>query len=552
MSPLPQIRSVAVSPFEGQKPGTSGLRKKVPMYQQENYTENFIQCTFDAIPEKDRKGGSIVLGGDGRYLSEEVIQKIIKIAAANGIGKMLIGQNGILSTPAVSCIIRARQANAGGIILTASHNPGGPNGDFGIKYNCNNGGPAPESVTNTIFEFTKKIKEYKICDIDDIDLSKIGTTSYDGFEVEVIDSVDDYVALMKQIFDFDAIKSLLTGDYKFIFDAMSGVTGPYAQRIFVKELGASPDCVFRGVPLPDFGGAHPDPNLTYAAELVSKMKNDGYDFGAASDGDGDRNMILGKGAFVNPSDSVAVIAANSGCIPYFKSGLKGIARSMPTSQALDRVAEKLNISVYEVPTGWKFFGNLMDAGKLSVCGEESFGTSSDHVREKDGIWAVLAWLNIVAARKLSVKEILAEHFSKFGRNYFTRYDFEEVSSEDADNMVKHIQAMIANPGSVVGKSYGKLELSNLDNFCYTDPVDGSVSNNQGMRFIFSDGSRIVFRLSGTGSSGATIRIYIEQYEADSSKHDMDPQEALKPLIETAYELSQLKKFTGREKPTVIT
>eukprot|EP00126_Sphaerothecum_destruens_P011947 Sdes_comp20972_c0_seq2m19050 len=495
----------------------------------------------------------MVLGGDGRFYGKETVQKILKMAAANGLKKILVGQNSILSTPAVSCLIRSKKAQAGGIILTASHNPGGPNGDFGIKYNCENGGPAPESVTDAIYKRTSQISEYRICDIPDIDLSVLGTSQFGDFTVEVIDSVNDYANLMRSIFDFQAIKNLLSKkSFKFIFDAMSGVTGPYATRIFVQELGAPHDAIMNGTPLEDFGGGHPDPNLTYAADLVRKMQEENYDFGAASDGDGDRNMILGKNAFVNPSDSVAVIAANSHLIPYFRSGLKGVARSMPTSQALDRVAQKLAIEVYEVPTGWKFFGNLMDAGNLSICGEESFGTSSDHLREKDGIWAVLAWLNIVACRKTSVKDILDGHFKQFGRNYFTRFDFEEVSSADADKMVQHLQNHIANPSSLLGKKFGNLELKTADNFSYTDPVDGSVSSNQGMRFLFADGSRIIYRLSGTGSSGATIRIYIEKYEAETRLCSQDPQSALQPLIQVAYELSQLKKFTGREKPTVIT
>ncbi|XP_004365437.2 phosphoglucomutase [Capsaspora owczarzaki ATCC 30864] len=479
------------------------------------------------------------------------------MAAANEIGRVIVGTNGILSTPAVSNLVRARKAQ-GAIILTASHNPGGPEGDFGIKYNVENGGPAPEGVTNLIYECSKKIQSYSIADIPNVDLSKPAEHSFgSGFAVEVVDSVDEYVTCMKSLFDFAALRAYCSdpaNKFSMLVDCMHGVTGPYATRIFVNELGNASNSVMNNIPLPDFGGGHPDPNLTYAAALVEKMKNSEHTFGAASDGDGDRNMILGKkGFFVTPSDSVAVIAANFAHIPYFKqSGLKGLARSMPTSAALDRVAAKLNVEFFEVPTGWKFFGNLMDASRLSICGEESFGTGSDHIREKDGIWAMLCWLSIMAATNSSVEDVLIKHWTTFGRNYFSRYDYEEVDSDKANSMVAHLQQFVANPALLVGKQFGRFTVASVDDFAYTDPVDHSVSLHQGIRIIFADGSRIIYRLSGTGSSGATIRVYIDSFETDSAKLTMDAQVALKPLIETALELSKLTEFTGRKEPTVIT
>ncbi|KAM5557216.1 phosphoglucomutase, chloroplastic [Rosa sericea] len=555
-----KINLVPTKPIEGQKTGTSGLRKKVKVFQQENYLANWIQALFDSLPPEDYKDGLLVLGGDGRYFNREAAQIIIKIAAGNGVGKILVGKEGILSTPAVSAVIRKRKAN-GGFIMSASHNPGGPDYDWGIKFNYSSGQPAPESITDKIYGNTLSISEIKIADIADVDLSSVGVINYGNFTVEVIDPVTDYLELMENVFDFQLIKNLLKLDFRFLFDAMHAVTGAYAKPIFVDKLGATPDSISNGVPLEDFGHGHPDPNLTYAKDLVDVLcSKNGPDFGAASDGDGDRNMILGKGFFVTPSDSVAIIAANAQeAIPYFQSGPKGLARSMPTSGALDRVAEKLKLPFFEVPTGWKFFGNLMDAGKLSICGEESFGTGSDHIREKDGIWAVLAWLSIIAYRNkdkkpgeklVSVADVVKEHWATYGRNFFSRYDYEECASEGANKMINHLRELITR--SKPGEKFGNYALKFADDFTYTDPVDGSVASKQGVRFVFTDGSRIIYRLSGTGSAGATIRIYIEQYEPDVSKHDEDAQVALKPLIDLALSVSKLKEFTGREKPTVIT
>lgn len=548
-------------PIEGQKTGTSGLRKKVKVFMQPNYLGNWIQALFDSLPPEDYKGGTLVLGGDGRYFNKEASQIIIKIAAGNGVGKVLVGRAGMISTPAVSAIIRKQKAN-GGFIMSASHNPGGPDYDWGIKFNYSSGQPAPESITDKIYGNTLSISEIKTAEIPDVDLTKLGTTKFGNFTVEVIDPVSDYLELFESVFDFGLLKKLLTRpDFRFKFDAMHAITGAYARPIFVERLGAKEDSIVNGTPLEDFGGGHPDPNLTYAEELVKVMYgSDAPDFGAASDGDGDRNMILGNHFFITPSDSVAMIAANAeAAIPYFKSGPKGLARSMPTSAALDRVAEKLKLPFFEVPTGWKFFGNLMDAGKLSICGEESFGTGSDHIREKDGIWAVLAWLSILAQRNkdkkvgetlVSVADIAKEHWAVYGRNFFSRYDYEECEAAGANKMIEHLRSIIANSKS--GDTFGSYTLKLADDFTYTDPVDGSVATKQGIRFVFSDGSRIIFRLSGTGSAGATIRIYVEQYEPDVSKHDLDAQVALKPLIDVALSLSKLQEFTGREKPTVIT
>ncbi|KAI5569899.1 hypothetical protein POPTR_012G132500v4 [Populus trichocarpa] len=555
-----KINSVSTKPIEGQKTGTSGLRKKVKIFKEENYLANWIQALFNSLPPEDYKNGVLVLGGDGRYFNLEASQIIIKIAAGNGVGKILVGKEGIMSTPAVSAVIRERKAN-GGFIMSASHNPGGPEYDWGIKFNYNSGQPAPESITDKIYGNTLSISEIKMADIPDVDLSTLGITKYGNFSVEVVDPVSDYLELMENVFDFELIKSLLSrSDFRFIFDAMHAVTGAYAKPIFVDKLGASLDSISNGVPLEDFGHGHPDPNLTYAKGLVDIMyAENGPDFGAASDGDGDRNMVLGRGFFVTPSDSVAIIAANVQAIPYFTSGPKGLARSMPTSGALDRVAEKLNLPFFEVPTGWKFFGNLMDAGKLSICGEESFGTGSDHIREKDGIWAVLAWLSIIAYRNkdkkpgeklVSVADVVKEHWATYGRNFFSRYDYEECESEGANKMIQYLRDLVSK--SKPGDKYGNYTLQFADDFTYTDPVDGSVVSKQGIRFVFTDGSRIIFRLSGTGSAGATVRIYVEQFEPDVSKHEMDAQIALKPLIDLALSVSKLKDFTGRDKPTVIT
>lgn len=531
------------------------------VFKQENYLANWIQALFNSLPPEDYKNGVLVLGGDGRYFNREAAQIIIKIAAGNGVGKILVGKEGILSTPAVSAVIRKRKAN-GGFIMSASHNPGGPDYDWGIKFNYSSGQPAPESITDKIYGNTLSISEIKTADIADVDLSSLGVTKFGDFTVDVVDPVSDYLELLESVFDFQLIKSLLSRpDFRFIFDAMHAVTGAYAKPIFVDKLGANPDSISNGVPLEDFGHGHPDPNLTYAKDLVNILYSEnGPDFGAASDGDGDRNMILGSSFFVTPSDSVAIIAANAQeAIPYFQSGPKGLARSMPTSGALDQVAEKLSLPFFEVPTGWKFFGNLMDAGKLSICGEESFGTGSDHIREKDGIWAVLAWLSIIAYQNkdkkpgeklVSVADVVKEHWATYGRNFFSRYDYEECESEGANKMIDYLRDLISK--SKPGDKFGNYILQVADDFTYTDPVDGSVASKQGVRFVFTDGSRIIFRLSGTGSAGATIRVYIEQFEPYASKHDVDAQTALKPLIDLALSVSKLKDFTGREKPTVIT
>ncbi|KAF9438323.1 Phosphoglucomutase-2 [Entomortierella beljakovae] len=556
---MASIQTISTKPFEGQRPGTSGLRKRVKVFQQEHYTQNFIQATLDAIPT-GAKGATLVIGGDGRYFSEDAVQMIIRIGAANEVSKLIIGQNTILSTPAASNLIRIRKAT-GGILLTASHNPGGPDNDFGIKYNMSNGGPAPESVTEKIYEITQKITSYKEIALPPINLSNIGIQRVGNLEVEIVDSVADYLVLLKDIFDFDLIKHFLQSnpDFTVLFDGMHGVTGPYGQTIFVQELGLPQKSVMNCIPLPDFGGGHPDPNLTYAHELVERVEKEGISFGAASDGDGDRNMIIGKGAFVTPSDSVAIIAAQAHAIPYFvRTGVKGLARSMPTSTALDLVAKKKGYEYFEVPTGWKFFGNLMDAGRLSICGEESFGTGSDHIREKDGVWAVVAWLNIIAfanqTKKAGINDILLTHYNEYGRNFFSRYDYEEVESEGASKMVDRLRTMVSTGrDSLIGKDIGNgFVVKDGDDFEYTDPIDGSVSKKQGVRIIFEDGSRVIVRLSGTGSQGATVRLYVEKYESNPSKYQDNTQEALRPLIEAALKLSQLTEFTGRKEPTVIT
>jgi phosphoglucomutase len=542
-----QVRTVATTPFADQKPGTSGLRKRVPAFKQPHYLENFVQSIFDTI--KAPAGATLVLGGDGRYYNREAIQTILKMAAANGFGRVLVGRGGILSTPAASCVIR-KYGTHGGIILSASHNPGGPDGDFGIKYNGSNGGPATEGVTEAIFARSKVISEYRIADAPDVVLDVFGDSKLGDMTVSVIDPVADYAELMESLFDFGAIRSLLTGGFRIKFDAMHAVTGPYAREILVSRLGAPADSVMNAVPLEDFGNGHPDPNLTYAHELVEIVYGDNApDFGAASDGDGDRNMILGKGFFVNPSDSLALIAANATLAPGYKAGLAGIARSMPTSEAADRVAKALGIPCYETPTGWKFFGNLMDAGKVTLCGEESFGTGSDHVREKDGLWAVLFWLNILAVRKQSVEAIVREHWAKYGRNFYSRHDYEGIPTEAANGVMKLLKESFE---SLKGAQFGHLQVKLCDDFGYTDPVDGSVSTGQGIRILFVDGSRIVFRLSGTGTEGATLRIYLESYEPDVDKHHLDAQEALATLIGIAMRVSELKQRTGRGKPTVIT
>lgn len=552
--------------YDDQKPGTSGLRKKVKKFEKENYLENFIQSIFDCL---DRTiGCTLVLGGDGRYYNDVAIKKIIRMSAANLVAKVIIGIDGIMSTPNVSHTIRKMKAY-GGIILTASHNPGGPNEDFGVKYNGENGGPAPSAITDKIFEISKKIETYKIAkqEIPErVDLKKVGTYTWAGMEIEVIDAVADYVEMCKTVFDFDKIKPFVNrDDFSMIFDCLHGVAGPFATAVFDKELGLDGASI-NNVPKPDFGGGHPDPNLKYAHDLVERMglgaevpEDDAKipDFGAAADGDADRNMITGKKFFVTPSDSVAIIAANFACIPYFKGSLKGVARSMPTSGALDFVAQKLKLPFYEVPTGWKYFGNLMDDGKLSICGEESFGTGSDHVREKDGIWAVLAWLQILASKNkdgqklVGVQDVVEAHWKEFGRNYYTRYDYETVDKSAAEKMMEHLRKKCKEYTDET-KKIDSFTIKTANEFEYKDPVDQSVARKQGIRFIMEDNSRIIFRLSGTGSVGATIRLYIEKFEPGTGNLGMKTADALAPLVKIALGISDIQTFTGRSEPTVIT
>ncbi len=541
------IRTVTTTPYGDQKPGTSGLRKKVPVFQQKNYAENFIQSIFDSL--EGFQGETLVIGGDGRYYNREVIQIAIKMAAANGFGRVLVGRGGILSTPAASNVIRKYKA-FGGIVLSASHNPGGPTEDFGIKYNIGNGGPAPEKVTDAIYARSKVIDSYKTSDVADINLDAEGSQEIDGMTVTVIDPVADYAELMESLFDFAAIRKLISGGFRVVFDAMSAVTGPYAKEIIEKRLGAPKGSVMNFIPLPDFGGHHPDPNLVHARALYeTMMAPDAPDFGAASDGDGDRNLVIGRGIFITPSDSLAMLAANAHLAPGYAKGLAGIARSMPTSGAADRVAEKLGIGIYETPTGWKFFGNLLDEGMATICGEESAGTGSNHVREKDGLWAVLLWLNILAVRKESALDIAQKHWATYGRNYYSRHDYEEVDSDAANGLIANLRDQLA---SLPGKSFGALKVATSDDFAYNDPVDHSVSKNQGIRILFEGGSRVVFRLSGTGTSGATLRVYIERFEPDAARHGMETQGALADLIAVADEIAGIKTRTGRTEPSVIT
>ena len=541
------IRTVATTPYLDQKPGTSGLRKKVPEFQQPNYVENFVQSIFDAL--EGFAGKLLVIGGDGRYYNREAIQKAIKIAAANGFGRILVGQGGLMSTPAVSALIRSTGAY-GGIILSASHNPGGPDGDFGIKYNVHNGGPAPEKITDAIFAKTKAISAYRIVDAPDIDLDSIGKTKVGDASVEIIDPVANYAALMRTLFDFDAIRALFASGFRMRFDAMHAITGPYAHSILEGELGSGAGTVVNGTPLPDFGGHHPDPNLTYAKDLYDLMMSpEAPDFGAASDGDGDRNLIIGRGLFVTPSDSLAMLSANATLAPGYSKGLAGIARSMPTSAAADRVAAKLGIGGYETPTGWKFFGNLLDAGLATICGEESSGTGSNHIREKDGLWAVLLWLNILARRRISVADLAREHWKTYGRNYYTRHDFEEVDLAAANGLMDALRARLS---SLPGQEFGALTVEAADDFAYHDPVDGSDTKAQGIRVMFKGGSRIVYRLSGTGTVGATLRVYIERYEPPEGKLAEDAQAALADLIALSRSLGEIEKRTGRKAPSVVT
>ncbi|KKB80032.1 phosphoglucomutase [Devosia soli] len=541
------IQTIKTTPYADQKPGTSGLRKRVTVYQQPNYVENYIQAIFDSL--EGFAGQTLVIGGDGRFYNDVAIQKAIRIAAANGFGKVLVGQGGLLSTPAASNVIRHYKA-FGGLVLSASHNPGGPEGDFGIKYNIGNGGPAPEKITDAVFARTKVIDTYKTLDTPDIDLGSIGTQEIGDMVVEVIDPVKDYATLMEQLFDFGAIRELFASGFRMTFDAMHAVTGPYAHAILEGMLGAPKGTVINGTPSPSFNDGHPDPNLVYCKEMYDLlMTPTGPNFGAASDGDGDRNLIIGKNRFVTPSDSLALLAANAHLAPGYKGGIAGIARSMPTSAAADRVAEKLGIEMHETPTGWKFFGNLLDAGRVTICGEESAGTGSNHVREKDGLWAVLLWLNILAVRKQSVDEIVREHWATYGRNYYTRHDYEEVDSAIANALVDDLRGRLAGlPGQVLQG----LEVAYADDFTYHDPVDGSTSAKQGVRVGFKDGSRIVVRLSGTGTVGATLRVYLERYEPADGQHDLETQAALEPLIKLTESLAGIKARTGRSEPSVIT
>ncbi len=541
------ISHVKTTAFSDQKPGTSGLRKAVSVFQQAHYLENFVQAIFSTIGPVT--GQTLVLGGDGRFYNREAIQIIIKMACASEYSRILVGQGGLLSTPAASCVIRKHQAN-GGIILSASHNPGGPNGDFGIKYNINNGGPAPEQITNAIYTYSKNISSYNIADIPDIDIDTLGNQRIGHTDIITIDPVADYAEQMSQLFDFEKIRTLFAGGFRLCFDAMHAINGPYAREIFIGQLGAPTETLMNCTPLPDFGQGHPDPNLTYAADLVKVMNaTDAPDLGAASDGDGDRNMVLGQNFFVTPSDSLAILAANATLAPGYADGIKGIARSMPTSQAADRVASALGIPCFETPTGWKFFGNLLDADKVTLCGEESFGTGSNHIREKDGLWAVLFWLNILAERQESVEQIVTSHWQQYGRNVYSRHDYEEVNSDSAKLLMSNIKKQF---DTLPGQRFGNYTIAFSDDFAYTDPIDNSVSNHQGIRIGFTDGSRIVFRLSGTGTKGATLRVYLEQFEDQAEKQQQDAQTALSELIQIAEQLAEIKKHTGRDQPTVIT
>lgn len=541
------IVTVATQPIEGQKPGTSGLRKKTRGFMAPHFVENFVQATLTAIG--GAKGKTFVLGGDGRYFSDRVAQVILRMCAANGAGRVIVGQNTLLSTPAASHLIRLNRTD-GGFIMSASHNPGGINEDFGLKFNMANGGPAPESVTDAIFTATLNIAEYRILEAQDVDLSRVGETRIGDMVVSVVDPVADYADLMETLFDFGRLRAAFTGGFRMRFDAMCAITGPYATEILERRLGAAKGTVVNGTPLPDFGGMHPDPNPTWAHELMDVMFGpDAPDFGAASDGDGDRNMVVGKGIYVSPSDSLAVLAANAHLVPGYAKGIAGVARSMPTSAAADRVAEALGIPAFETPTGWKFFGNLLDAGRVTLCGEESFGTGSDHVREKDGLWAVLLWLDIIAARGQTVAEILAEHWARFGRNYYSRHDYELLPIDLAGGIVNDLRARLADlPGTLVQG----MNVTAADDFAYTDPIDGSISTNQGLRVSFSDGSRLVIRLSGTGTEGATLRLYLERVVPGPDDLDLDVQEALAPVIRAAEELADIRARSGRDGPNVVT
>jgi len=545
------IRTIATTPIAGQKPGTSGLRKKTHVFMGPHYLENFVQAIFDVVGARNEDGGgkTFVLGGDGRYFNDRAAQVILRMAAANGAARVIVGQAAILSTPAASHLIRLNETD-GGIIMSASHNPGGPHEDFGVKFNMANGGPAPEGVTEAMYQRTTTITEYRMMDAQDVDIGTVGRHRLGDMVVDVVDPVADYATLMEGLFDFPALRAMFAGGFRMRMDSMCAVTGPYAVEILENRLGAAAGTVVNEVPLPDFGGMHPDPNPTWAHALMAEMMGtDAPDFGAASDGDGDRNMVVGRGIYVSPSDSLAVLAANAHLAPGYAGGLKGVARSMPTSAAVDRVADALGIAMYETPTGWKFFGNLLDAGKATICGEESFGTGSDHVREKDGLWAILLWLNILAVRKQPVAGILAEHWARFGRNYYSRHDFEAIPADRADQMMSALRVSLP---TLPGQEVEGLPVTFADDFAYVDPVDGSVSRAQGVRIGFADGSRIVLRLSGTGTEGATLRLYLERYAPGPGGLDLDPQVALAPVIRAAHAIAGIGVHTGRETPNVIT
>ena len=542
------LRRVTTRAFADQKPGTSGLRKKVTVFQQPHYVENFVQAIFDALGEA-RRGATLVVGGDGRFLNREVVQTTLKIAAANGFGHILVGRGGLLSTPAASNMIRL-SGGIGGVVLSASHNPGGPDGDFGIKFNSANGGPALEDVTGAIHRRASALTEYLIEEAPDLDLDRLGETTLGACRITVFDLVADYAALMRRLVDFDAIAALFKGGFRMRFDAMSAVTGPYAHAILEGALGAAPGTVVNGTPQPDFGGHHPDPNPVHAEALMQEMMGAGApDFGAASDGDGDRNMIVAPGLFVTPSDSLAILAANAKLAPGYAAGLAGVARSMPTSRAVDRVARKLGIPCFETPTGWKFFGNLLDSGRITLCGEESAGTGSDHVREKDGLWAVLLWLNILAATGRRADDIVRAHWAEYGRDYYTRHDYEEVDATAAQGLMQALRDALP---TLPGQRFAGLTVAECDDFAYADPVDGSVTAAQGVRILFAEDARAVFRLSGTGTVGATLRVYLERFEPDAARHGLETQDVLAPVIEAAQAIARIAKHTGRAQPSVIT
>lgn len=545
------VLRIPVTPFAGQRPGTSGLRKKVAVFREPGYVEAFVQSLFDALPEvmgRRVAGQTLVLGGDGRFFNDRAIQIIIRMAVANGVARLLVGRDGLLSTPATSAVIRERKA-FGGIVLSASHNPGGPDGDFGIKYNVANGGPAPERVTEAVYRRTQTLSEYRTVDTRDLALAHDGSTKVGEMDVTIIDPVAEYAALMERIFDFDRLRHLLRGGFRLRFDAMNAVTGPYATEIFERRLGALPGSAVNAEPKPDFGGLHPDPNPTHAASLIAALAGPGgLDFGAASDGDGDRNMIVTRAGAVGPSDSLAILAANARLVPWFKGGLPGVARSMPTSRAADRVARNLGIDCFETPTGWKYFGNLLDAGKIALCGEESAGTGANHIREKDGVWAVLFWLNILAVRGEPAETIILDHWARFGRDFYVRHDYEAIETERANRLIEGLRRRISE---FSGKRFGEFEVASADDFAYTDPVDGSTSAHQGIRIEFTNGARIVYRLSGTGTEGATLRVYLERYEPDPARHALATSAVLAPLAAVSVALADIGGITGQTSPSVV-